>query len=57
MNLPRYDVPPAIVLGLGQNGMATCRALGAGIVIASQDTQNALPHWLRHKASYVRRIC
>ena len=28
MDLPRFDQPPAVVLGLGQNGMATCRALG-----------------------------
>ncbi len=28
MELPRFDKPPAIVLGLGQNGLASCRALG-----------------------------
>ncbi|MEW6271520.1 MAG: hypothetical protein AB1689_19740 [Thermodesulfobacteriota bacterium] len=28
MTLPRYDRPPAVVLGLGQNGLGTVRALG-----------------------------
>ncbi len=28
MELPRFDKPPAIGLGLGQNGLASCRALG-----------------------------
>ncbi|MFP6663738.1 MAG: hypothetical protein VCC00_06030 [Deltaproteobacteria bacterium] len=39
MNLPRYDVPPAVVLGLGQNGMATCRALGrVGVPVIAIDS-------------------
>jgi D-aspartate ligase len=39
MNLPKFDRPPAIVLGLGQNGLATCRALGrVGIPVIGIDT-------------------
>lgn len=44
MNLPRYDVPPAIVLGLGQNGMATCRALGrVGVPVIAMDSDLRQP--------------
>lgn len=39
MNLPKFEQPPAIVLGLGQNGLATCRALGrVGVPVIGIDT-------------------
>ena len=39
MDLPRFDQPPAVVLGLGQNGMATCRALGrVGVPVIALDS-------------------
>jgi predicted ATP-grasp superfamily ATP-dependent carboligase len=42
--LPRGDAPPAIVLGLGQNGLATVRALGrAGIPVIGIDTDLEQP--------------
>jgi len=38
MTLPRYDQPPAVVLGLGQNGLGTVRALGrVGIPVIGID--------------------
>jgi predicted ATP-grasp superfamily ATP-dependent carboligase len=42
--LPRYDRPPAVVLGLGQNGLATTRALGRlGVPVVGIDTDLAQP--------------
>lgn len=44
MNLPKFDQPPAIVLGLGQNGLATCRALGrVGVPVIGIDTDLSQP--------------
>ncbi|MBM4269317.1 MAG: hypothetical protein FJ144_22375 [Deltaproteobacteria bacterium] len=44
MNLPKYDRPPAIVLGLGQNGLGTCRALGrVGVPVIGIDSDLTQP--------------
>ena len=44
MNLPKFDRPPAVVLGLGQNGLATCRALGrVGVPVIGIDTDLGQP--------------
>jgi hypothetical protein len=44
MNLPKYDRPPAIVLGLGQNGLGTCRALGrVGVPVIGIDSDLSQP--------------
>ncbi len=44
MELPRFDRPPAIVLGLGQNGLATCRALGrVGVPVIGIDNDLEQP--------------
>lgn len=44
MNLPRYDRPPAVVLGLGQNGLGTVRALGRlGIPVIGVDNDLEQP--------------
>lgn len=44
VQLPPFDRPPAIVLGLGQNGLATARALGRlGIPVIGIDTDLSQP--------------
>jgi predicted ATP-grasp superfamily ATP-dependent carboligase len=44
VTLPRYDVAPAVVLGLGPNGLATVRALGRlGIPVIGIDTDLEQP--------------
>ena len=44
MTLPRYDQPPAVVLGLGQNGLGTVRALGrVGIPVIGVDDDLTQP--------------
>jgi predicted ATP-grasp superfamily ATP-dependent carboligase len=44
MNLPRYDRPPAIVLGLGQNGLGSVRALGrVGVPVIGVDDDLGQP--------------
>src|SRR6185369_376730 len=44
MNLPKYDRPPAVVLGLGQNGLGTCRALGrVGVPVIGIDNDLTQP--------------
>lgn len=44
MNLPRFDQPPAIVLGLGQNGLGTVRALGrVGVPVIGIDSDLTQP--------------
>jgi predicted ATP-grasp superfamily ATP-dependent carboligase len=41
---PRYDAPTAVVLGLGQNGLATARALGRlGVPVIGIDTDLTQP--------------
>jgi predicted ATP-grasp superfamily ATP-dependent carboligase len=43
-SLPTFETPPAVVLGLGQNGLATVRALGRlGIPVIGIDTDLAQP--------------
>ncbi len=44
MRLRPFHKPPAVVLGLGQNGLATCRALGRlGIPVLGVDSDLAQP--------------
>jgi D-aspartate ligase len=44
MTLPRYDQPPAVVLGLGQNGLGTVRALGrVGVPVIGIDNDLGQP--------------
>ena len=44
MTLPRYDQAPAVVLGLGQNGLGTVRALGrVGIPVIGVDDDLTQP--------------
>lgn len=44
MKIGPFPKPPAVVLGLGQNGLATCRALGrVGIPVLGVDSDLAQP--------------